>query len=227
MEARGLLSSASGSDSSDASASTWEGAVAASLRKRQSQEQALQSLPGSMGRNPPAQSPRSPRGMKGTTLDPVAETRSLASPREHELEVVANTTALLSSVKALPKHGNLVQNLVHDLRTVLSAQDGVVEDSASEGFLSANHSSSLNISTSIDSNQTTLGLILLDDTIDNLLPGAPAYLAGLRKGDRIVEVHAFVKLCRILSFASRARANVMEQAFLSVCLFAWREDKLF
>jgi C-terminal processing protease CtpA/Prc len=125
-------------------------------------------------------------------LDPVSETGSLASPRDNMIEQSANTSALLSSVKALPKRGNSVQNLVQDLRTVLDSQNGVVDDTANMDLLSVNHSSSLNIATAIDSNKTTLGVVLTNDMVETVLPGAPAYLAGLRKGDRIVEVRKFV-----------------------------------
>ena len=37
-------------------------------------------------------------------------------------------------------------------------------------------------------NKTTLGLILYNNRITNLLPGGPAFVSGLRKNDVILEV---------------------------------------
>jgi hypothetical protein len=37
-------------------------------------------------------------------------------------------------------------------------------------------------------NKTTLGLILFNNQVTNLLPGGPAFFSGLRKGDVILEV---------------------------------------
>ena len=53
-----------------------------------------------------------------------------------------------------------------------------------------NHSRSLNITTKVDSSSSTLGVILTNNRVDGVLPGGPAYLAGLRQGDRIVQVDA-------------------------------------
>jgi len=40
----------------------------------------------------------------------------------------------------------------------------------------------------LSSQQTTLGLILTKSLVGQLLPGGPAHLAGLEKGDTILEV---------------------------------------
>jgi predicted metalloprotease with PDZ domain len=50
------------------------------------------------------------------------------------------------------------------------------------------HRSGLSLSTKIDNNKTTLGLVLTDDHVQTVLPGGPAFLAGLRKGDCIIMV---------------------------------------
>jgi C-terminal processing protease CtpA/Prc len=69
---------------------------------------------------------------------------------------------------------------------------GLCDLLSSQNFVAPNHSSSLNVTTKIDASQTTLGVILTNNHVDGVLPGGPAYLAGLRQGDRIVAVSSSV-----------------------------------
>jgi hypothetical protein len=58
--------------------------------------------------------------------------------------------------------------------------------------------------------QTTLGLILTGCLVNQLLPGGPAHLAGLRKGDTILEVpHQCISLPRSQRYI---RCNVSDPA---------------
>ena len=61
-----------------------------------------------------------------------------------------------------------------------------------------------------DLQETTLGLILTGCLVNQLLPGGPAHLAGLRKGDTILEVpHQCISLLRSQRYI---RCNVSDPA---------------
>ena len=49
----------------------------------------------------------------------------------------------------------------------------------------------LSVSIKLENSKTTLGLVLFDDVVEIVLPGGPAFRAGLQKGDSILTVRTF------------------------------------
>ena len=91
----------------------------------------------------------------------------------------------------LPKKGNPSSWLCKEMRSVLNSNHVLLDDYSREKtvqWAAGIYRSALNLHTKIDNNKTTLGLVLTDDVVETVLPGGPAFLAGLRKGDCIVTV---------------------------------------
>ena len=80
---------------------------------------------------------------------------------------------------------------IEDLREVLYAQEKELQEnakySAADWYAAGTHKS-LKGKDIHNTHKTTLGLLLLETKIDHLLPGGPAFHAGLQKGDKIVAV---------------------------------------
>lgn len=55
----------------------------------------------------------------------------------------------------------------------------------------------LSVSIKLENSKTTLGLVLFDDVVEIVLPGGPAFRAGLQKGDCILTVRTFYFCPRI------------------------------
>ena len=105
-------------------------------------------------------------------------------------------TALLSEIRELPEEHNSLWTLMHHMRSVIESL-GRITIKSNESHMPwdmcepHNHYLADNafFRGKMDHiHQTTLGLILQQNLVINLLPGGPAFLAGLRKGDSIVEV---------------------------------------
>jgi hypothetical protein len=96
-------------------------------------------------------------------------------------------------VRTMPKKGTPVSVLCPEMRGVLHSNHLLLDDYSREKtvqWAAGIYRGSLNLHTKIDTNNTTLGLVLTDDVVETVLPGGPAFLAGLRKGDCIVTVRA-------------------------------------
>jgi len=102
------------------------------------------------------------------------------------------TDTMLATVKMLPKKGNSMSLLCLQMRAVLDQLEIVLEDYSREktkqwagGIFRRrlNH-----VISGIDNNKTTLGIVVTDDKVLTVLPGGPAFQAGLREGDCIMKV---------------------------------------
>ena len=100
------------------------------------------------------------------------------------------------SVKQMPKEGNSVALLCPTMRAVLNGQDMLMHQHSRQkiGQWQVGRKR-LSLTTKIEQNKTTLGLVLIDDEVETVLPGGPAFIAGLRKGDSIVAVSLCGMLC--------------------------------
>jgi predicted metalloprotease with PDZ domain len=98
---------------------------------------------------------------------------------------------LLLKVKEMPKKGNTTPYLCLEMRAVLNQADRMVLEYCREKtklLVDSIYDKGLETQTKIDDNKTTLGIVFTDDMVATVLPGGPAFLAGLRKGDRILKV---------------------------------------
>jgi len=108
-----------------------------------------------------------------------------------EMEMVESTEAMLLEVKDLPRKGTPVSILAKELRCVLDRNELILDEHTREKaaqWSGSIYRSALVLTTRIDHSRTTLGLVLTDDTVETVLPGGPAFMAGLRKGDAIAKV---------------------------------------
>lgn len=124
--------------------------------------------------------------------DGLSRFKQIVLAQQHSVKGARAATAdacvqLLRAIKTLPKEGNSVPKLVQELRRVLQVLlDGLEE--LHEMTLNAHQHHLVSSFSTPGQTQTTLGLVLLNNLVDNLLPGGPAHLAGIRKGDAILEV---------------------------------------
>lgn len=131
----------------------------------------------------------------GTGENDIAET--LSSPRAPGVVTPRPATGALQwaeqmrmEIRTMPK-GTPVSVLCPEMRGVLSSNHLLLDDYSREKtvqWAAGIYRGALNLHTKIDTNKTTLGLVLTDDVVETVLPGGPAFLAGLRKGDCIVTV---------------------------------------
>jgi C-terminal processing protease CtpA/Prc len=79
---------------------------------------------------------------------------------------------------------------LQDLRQNLSDQGsmGFSEDSSSSSLIFARPPSLSSSLMERTRTKSTLGMVLRGDSIERLLPGGPAFMAGLQRGDKIVSV---------------------------------------
>ena len=101
------------------------------------------------------------------------------------------TQAMHKTVKALPQKGNPMALLCQATRDVLDAHDALLDDHLFDRFerwAETIYRGALQTDIKVDSNKTTLGLVLLDDAVELVLPGGPAFNAGIKKGDCILTV---------------------------------------
>ncbi len=102
------------------------------------------------------------------------------------------TETMLVAVRALPMKGNSLSRLCLTSRAVLDQMELLLEEYSREKtkqWLNTRRMSRhVDMATKIDENKTTLGIVVTDDTVQTVLPGGPAFHAGLRKGDRIQKV---------------------------------------
>ena len=127
----------------------------------------------------------------GAPRSPADLQLALARAQDPTAQLVAFAGQMLASVKALPPHGNAAAFLCAETRGVLDSQALMLGEFSREKaarWAAGIYRSPLHLTSKIDTNQTTLGLVLLDDAVETVLPGGPAYLAGLQKGDQIVKV---------------------------------------
>jgi hypothetical protein len=104
------------------------------------------------------------------------------------------TQAMLKTVQALPPKGNPMSFLCQATRDVLDAHDMLLEDHSPNKVVrwtEALYRGGLKTDVKVDSNKTTLGLVLQDDAVELVLPGGPAFNAGIKKGDCILTVSVF------------------------------------
>jgi len=114
---------------------------------------------------------------------------------------------LLLNVKEMPKKGNATSYLCSEMRAVLNQADRMVfEYSREKTKLLADSifDKGLEMQTKIDEMKTTLGIVFTDDLVATVLPGGPAFVAGLRKGDRILKVRTAPTRCNLQPCASSA-----------------------
>jgi C-terminal processing protease CtpA/Prc len=107
---------------------------------------------------------------------------------------------LLLNVKEMPKKGNATSYLCSEMRAVLNQADRMVfEYSREKTKLLADSifDKGLEMQTKIDEMKTTLGIVFTDDMVATVLPGGPAFVAGLRKGDRILKVRNAPTRCNL------------------------------
>ena len=105
-----------------------------------------------------------------------------------EMEMIENTQAMLVEVNDLPRKGNPVSILAKELRSVLDRNELILDEHTCEKaaqWAGSIYHSALVLTTRIDHSRTTLGLVFTDDTVETVLPGGPAFMTGLRKGDAI------------------------------------------
>ena len=123
-----------------------------------------------------------------------SENGAIASHAEMEImemEMVESTEAMLLEVKDLPRKGTPVSILAKELRCVLDRNELILDEHTREKaaqWSGSIYRSALVLTTRIDHSRTTLGLVLTDDTVETVLPGGPAFMAGLRQGDAIAKV---------------------------------------
>ena len=102
------------------------------------------------------------------------------------------TETMLVAVRALPMKGNSMSRLCLTSRAVLDQMELLLEEYSREKtkqwINTRRMSRHIDLASKIDENKTTLGIVVTDDTVQTVLPGGPAFHAGLRKGDRIQKV---------------------------------------
>ena len=100
----------------------------------------------------------------------------------------ARATALLDAVRRLPA-GCDVAALAGELRNVLNCHEALLEEHCVETETEmACGVGGAPASGSWSQPHTTLGLVIADNTVRQVLPGGPAWVAGLREGDILVAV---------------------------------------
>ena len=112
---------------------------------------------------------------------------------------------LLLKVKEMPKKGNTTPYLCLEMRAVLNQADRMVLEYCREKtklLVDSIYDKGLETQTKIDDNKTTLGIVFTDDMVATVLPGGPAFQAGLRKGDRILKVRTAPMRCHLQPWAS-------------------------
>lgn len=124
----------------------------------------------------------------GAPADETPSAVTTPRPAPHALQWAEQMRA---EVKMLPKKGNSLSLLCRETRSVFNSNHTLLDDFSREKtvqWAAGIYRSALSLHTKIDSSKTTLGLVLTDDVVETVLPGGPAFLAGLRKGDCIVTV---------------------------------------
>jgi hypothetical protein len=119
---------------------------------------------------------------------------------------------MLVMVRALPRKGNSMSRLCLTTRAVLDQLEAVQDEYCLEktkqwvetSMTSLVYARHVEIQTKIDDNKTTLGIVFTDDLVATVLPGGPAFVAGLRKGDRILKVRTAPTRCNLQPCASSA-----------------------
>ena len=138
--------------------------------------------------------------------DPSPENRGSESVAAvaSDWQTISSWAPLLIEVKELPKKGNTKSFLCSEMREVLNQADRMLVEYSREKtkFLADGiYSKNMDAVTKIDENKTTLGIVVTDDTVETVLPGGPAFHAGLRKGDRILKVGAHTRIAIVRSSA--------------------------
>ena len=116
---------------------------------------------------------------------------------------------MLVMVRALPMKGNSMSRLCLTTRAVLDQLEAVLDEYSREKTkqwvnTSLVYARQVELQTKIDNNKTTLGIVFTDDMVATVLPGGPAFQAGLRKGDRILKVITAPTRCNLQPWASLA-----------------------
>jgi hypothetical protein len=114
---------------------------------------------------------------------------------------------MLVMVRALPMKGNSTSRLCLTTRAVLDQLEAVLDEYSREKtkqwvYTSLVYARQVELQTKIDDNKTTLGIVFTDDMVATVLPGGPAFQAGLRKGDRILKVRTAPMRCHLQPWAS-------------------------
>ena len=138
---------------------------------------------------------------------PSPEAMVTVTPAWH---VISPWVPLLLKVKEMPQKGNATQYLCSEMRTVLKQAGRMVLEFSREKtelLEDSIYGKGLETQSKIDDNKTTLGIVFTDDMVETVLPGAPAFLAGLRKGDRIQKVRTAPTRCNLQLRASSAMCS--------------------
>jgi hypothetical protein len=113
-------------------------------------------------------------------------------------------------VKEMPQKGNATPYLCSEMRAVLNQAGLMVSEYSREKtelLEDIIYGKGLGTQIKLDDNKTTLGIVFTDDMVETVLPGAPAFLAGLRKGDRIQKVRTAPTRCNLQPWASSAMCS--------------------
>jgi hypothetical protein len=128
-----------------------------------------------------------------------------------------NTLEVVEMARALPVCGNALPVLCGAMRSLLTSQAMLLDRHTREEIVQWAddiYQGELSVSIKLENSKTTLGLVLFDDVVEIVLPGGPAFRAGLQKGDCIITVRPFHFVQGYLSCCSGPIFTRLEKAVM-------------